>query len=126
KGCPRDMLGNRFLSREFKACRAVKVFQIPVLVQMLDRAAHIVKLAHQVVMAGADEQLGPALELLLCLARGGQDQAIDATAILVNPVNNLRNRARLRVDVQGPEQAPVSAHDRRSGYSVKVLAEMGR
>ena len=96
------------------------VRRAPVLVQMLDGAANIVKLAHKVVVACPDEQLGPALELLLGPARGGQDQPVDATAILVNPVNNVRNRARLGIDVQGPEQTPVTARNQRRDYSIEA------
>lgn len=40
--CPRDMLDNRLLLREIKPYRAVKGFQVLVLVQMLNSAADIV------------------------------------------------------------------------------------
>src|ERR1700722_20366370 len=77
-------------------------------------------------MTGTDEQLGPALELLLRLARRRQNQSIDATAILMNPVNNLRNRARFGVDVKGAEQPPVTTCNRRSDYGFKVFGQMRR
>jgi len=55
-------------------------------VKVFDVATNIVERAHQVMMSWPDEQLGTAFELLFRLADIGQDQPVDAAAILVNPI----------------------------------------
>jgi hypothetical protein len=71
KRCPRDMLGDRFFFEKVKAYGAIEAFQVSVFVKMLDSAANVINLAHHIVMAGADEDLGPAPELALGFARIG-------------------------------------------------------
>jgi hypothetical protein len=111
----RDMLSDRVLPQEIKACLAIEAFQISVLVEMLYGASHIVNLAHHVVMAGADEQFGSAFELLLGLSGFGQDQTIDTAAVLVKPIKNISSRPRLSINMQGPKQPPRAARRRSRG-----------
>jgi hypothetical protein len=92
------MLDNRFILYEIETRRTIKAFQISVLVEMLYCASDIIELAHHVVMMRTDEKLGSALELPLGLPSGGQDEAIDAAAVLVKPIKNISNRARFFVD----------------------------
>lgn len=105
---PGNMLDDCFLFHEIKARRAIKGFQIPVLVQVFDGASDVVEFAHQVVMSRTNEYLGPALELLSGLARGGQDETVDATTILMGAVHNLARRPGFGVDMQCPEQPPMA------------------
>jgi hypothetical protein len=76
---------------------------------MLDSAAHIIELAHERMMTGSDKQLGFAPELALRLAGVRQDQPVDAAAVLVYPVENIRDRASLGINMNGAEQPPMAA-----------------
>ena len=88
--------------------------------------ANVVKRPHQIVMTWADEQFSPAFELLLSLADGGQDQAIDAAAVLMNPVNKLPDRARLDIDVQRAKKSPQPAGHGHRQHHIEPLAELRR
>ena len=59
-----DMLDDRLLPQEIKACCAIEAFQIAVLVEMLHSASDIINFAHHGVMTRANEKLGSAPELL--------------------------------------------------------------
>ena len=107
---PCDVFSDRILLQKIKARLAVKAFQVSIFMEMFDGAAHIVDFAHHVVMAGSDEQFGPALELLLGLPRIGQDKAINAAGVLVKPVKDVLNRSRIPVDAEGGRR---QQHDKR-------------
>ena len=99
----RNVFGNSFLCYEIKAGFAIEAFQVPVFVEMLHGASNIVNCAHRLVMTRADEQFGSALELLLSLPGIGQNQAINAAGVLMQPLKNIGDRARLRIEVQRSE-----------------------
>jgi hypothetical protein len=61
------------------------------------------------MMPRPDEKFGATLELPLRLSRLRQDQAVDAAAILVQPVENVESRARLVVNLKRAEQPPMPA-----------------
>src|SRR5260370_39464981 len=105
----RDMLDDGFLLYEVEPCLTNEALQVPVVVQMFDGAAHVINFAHKIVMARTNEQFGPALELLPCLPDTGQNQAVDATGILMQPVEDVSDRAGVPVNTKGPEQSPMPA-----------------
>ena len=92
---------------------AFENLQMFVLVQMFDVAAHVIGIAHQRVMARADEQLRPALESLSGFSLLRHDQPIDAAAVLMQPVHDVTDRTRFEVQAENPEQPPVAALQRR-------------
>ena len=93
----RDVFHHLQLFYEFEPRYAVKSFQVLVLVQMFHVTAHVISVSHHAVMARADEEFGSALELPLCVAAIWQDQAIDAAAVLMEPVHIVPDRARFHV-----------------------------
>ena len=86
--------------------------------QMLDVTADVVKFAHEIMMPGDDEKLGPPFELnlramvvrfpthvkLTDLERS--EQALDAAGELMDAVENIKIAAGLLVDVDAPDKAP--------------------
>ena len=80
------MLGDRRLFRKVKPRKTVKDLKIFVLVQVLYIAPHLIKLTHEFVVSGADEQLRPALELLGPLPRLRKNESVNATAKLMEAI----------------------------------------
>ena len=93
---------------------------------MLYGASDIINLTHHVVMTKANEKLGSAPELLLGLPSIGQDQAIDAAAVLVKPLDNLAICACLGINMQSPKQPPMAVRQRWRDQCVKFLPELCR
>ena len=89
-------------------------------------ASDVVKRTHQVVMGRPDEQFGPAFELLLGLSDSGQDEPIDAAAILMNSVKKLFDRARFDIEVQCPEKPPELTGLGRQQHRIELLSELRR
>ena len=48
-----DVFDNSFLPKQVETCIAVEAIQISILVQVFDRASHVVNFAHQLVMSWA-------------------------------------------------------------------------
>ena len=100
---PCDIFDDRLLRHQVEPNFALECLQISVFMEVFDIASNVVQLTHQVMMGRPDEQLRPALELPLCLPDSGQDQPVDAAAILVDPVKRLSDRSRPDVYVQRPQ-----------------------
>jgi hypothetical protein len=114
----RDPFADCLKLRQPNARRSVETGQVAVLMQMLDVTADFVKLAHEIMMLGADEKLGPPLELnlralvvrfpthvnLSDLERS--NQALDAAGELMDAVENIKIAAGLLVDIDAPDKAP--------------------
>ena len=59
-------------------------------------------------MPRADKQLGPAFEIACTLARSCQHQAVNAARILMQTLEQILFRARRNIEVENPEQTPVT------------------
>src|SRR5579875_804190 len=115
KYVPRDIFGDCLFPRQFKPLVTIAIFQILAFVQMLNSAADVVKRAHKIVMATLDEQLRPALELLLGFSGIRQDHALDAAAILVDPIDERSIGARFHINFKSAKQTPVAAPNPSGG-----------
>jgi hypothetical protein len=109
---------------QIEPCVAVKHLKVLVLVQMFHVAAHVIGIAHQRVMAWADEQLRPALELLSGFPLFRHDQPIDAAAVLMQPVHVVADHTCFEIQVENPEQSPTAALQRRSFNRGDLLRQL--
>jgi hypothetical protein len=103
KGGSSYIFNDRLLTHQFKALCAVEWLQEPVLMQMLDRAAVGVNLAHHIVMTKADKQRGPSLEIRRAPARPREDQSIDAARVLMQPMQQVAFRPRRNIEMKHPD-----------------------
>jgi hypothetical protein len=109
---PRGVFHLRLLFQQVEPDFTIEPFEIAVLVQMLDGAAHVVDLPHQLVIPWPNEKLAPAFELPLGLPGIRQDQAVNAARVLVQAVENIGRAPGLDINVQCAEQAPMASGDR--------------
>jgi hypothetical protein len=107
------MLGDRRLFRKVKPRKTVKDLKIFVLVQVLYIAPHLIKLTHEFVVSGADEQLRPALELLGPLPRLRKNESVNAPAKLMEAIHHFTGLARRNVHLKHAKKTPGSTERRR-------------
>ena len=94
--------------------------------EVFDFASDLVKRTHEVVMGRSNEQFGPALELSLSFSLSGQDQALDAAAILVNPIKRFIDRSRLEIYVQSTQEPQQIARRGLRLHRIELLCELRR
>ncbi len=81
---PRWRRWSRRATQEVQALGSVERLQQPILMQMLDGAAVVINVAHHVVMAAADKQRAPGLEIRGASVGPCENQPIDAARLLVH------------------------------------------
>ena len=76
--------------------------------QVFHGAAIGVNFPDYVVMPRADKQLGPAFEITCTLARPCQHQAVNATCILMQALEQILFRTGCGIEMKNSKQAPVT------------------